>query len=213
MPQPARTDRHAIAAAAIELLNERGLDKVSLYAIAERLGVKQPALYHHFDSKAALLAAVAAEVLDQHHTDRVPKAGEAWDVFVLRNARSLRRTMLSVRDGARLISSAGSRVPNLSNAMAQVELLERAGFESATAVLALIAVSRYTIGAALEEQASHAYPPLSASADGIDERTVRFAEVLRDVSAAGPEKEFELGLSALVNGLNEQRKKLERNTA
>jgi TetR/AcrR family tetracycline transcriptional repressor len=136
----------------------------------------------------------------------LPKAGDAWNDFVIRNARSLRRAMLSVRDGARLISSAGDRVPKLSNAIAQVELLERGGFHSTTAVLALIAVSRYTIGAALEEQASRSKPSLSGSADdadGSDAREARFAGILRDVAAAGQEQEFDLGLFALVRGLDD----------
>ena len=208
MPQPPRTDRRAIVAATIGLLDEVGLEKVSLHAIAARLGVKQPALYHHFDSKAALMAAVAAEVLDRHHTDRLPDAGEAWDAFVIRNARSLRRAMLSVRDGARLISSAGSRVPEQGNAIAQVDLLERAGFDGRTAVLALIAVSRYTIGAALEEQASRSNPSLADSADGVDgtdDRAARFARTLRAAAAAGADGEFELGLAALVRGLDVSR--------
>jgi len=213
MPQPARTNRRAIVAAAIELLDERGLDGLSLHEIAARLGVKQPALYHHVASKADLLSAVAEEVLDRHHTARLPNDGEAWDAFTARNARSLRGAMLSVRDGARLISSAGGRVPKLGNAMAQVDLLERAGFDGRTAVLALIAVSRYTIGAALEEQASRSNPPLSASAPGDDERIVRFAGILRDVTAAGPDAEFDLGLAALLAGLDAQRKKRERSSS
>src|SRR3954471_6986828 len=116
MPQPRRTDRPAIIAAAIEVLNDRGLDGLSLHAIAARLGIRQPALYHHFDSKTALLAAVAGEVLDRWHTDRTPAEGERWQDFLTRNARSLRQAMRSVRDGGRLIASAGPRSPNIDNA-------------------------------------------------------------------------------------------------
>ena len=65
MPQPRRTDRAAIVSAAIEVLDENGLDGLSLRAIAARLGVQQPALYHHVASKADLLAAVGDEVLDR----------------------------------------------------------------------------------------------------------------------------------------------------
>lgn len=205
MPQPARTDRAAIVTVAIELLDELGLDKVSLYAIAARLSVKQPALYHHFENKAALLGAVADEVLARHHRDRLPRPEETWDAFLRRNARSLRVALLSVRDGARLISSSGSRVPELDNAIAQVSLLERSGFDGPNAVLALIAVSRYTIGAALEEQGSRESPSLSAAVPPGDERTAHLADVLRHVAAGGPDLEFELGLDALVRGLDSHR--------
>ncbi|WP_427885003.1 TetR/AcrR family transcriptional regulator C-terminal domain-containing protein [Kribbella sp. GL6] len=152
MPQQRRTDRAAIVAAAIAVLDERGLDKLSLHAIAARLGVRQPALYHHFEDKNALLSAVAAEVLERGHTDRLPEPGEDWRAFLTRNAHSLRRAMLSVRDGARLLAVAGPRAPKLGNALAQVTFLEHHGFTGTDAILAYVAVSRYTIGATLEQQ-------------------------------------------------------------
>jgi TetR/AcrR family tetracycline transcriptional repressor len=204
VPQPRRIERIGIVSAAIDLLDERGLDGVSLYAIAARLGVKQPALYHHFASKAELFGAVAAEVLDRHHTDRVP-GDEPWDQFALRNARSFRRALLSVRDGARLITSTSSRTPGGGNAALQVDLLERQGFRGSDAILALIAISRYVVGAVLEEQASkergaRIKPPAPAG-DG------HFADLARQVAELGSEHEFETGLIALVRGLEALRRR------
>jgi TetR/AcrR family tetracycline transcriptional repressor len=198
-------DRRSIVAAAIDILDEQGLDQLSLRMIATRLGVRQPALYHHFASKAELLTAVAAEVLDRWHTDRRPEDDEPWEVFVARNARSLRRAMLAVRDGARLIASAGPRSPGVENAFAQVSLLQRAGFEGPDAVLALIAVSRYTIGAALEQQTARDggeividAKPADATADP---HADHLAEITRRVVALGQDHEFETGLAALIRGL------------
>ncbi|NMN93803.1 TetR/AcrR family transcriptional regulator C-terminal domain-containing protein [Antrihabitans stalactiti] len=201
MPYPSRTDRRSIVAAAITLLDERGLDDVSLRAIATQLGIRQPGLYHHFSSKAALLDAVADEILDRWHTDRLPADGEQWEEFVTRNARSLRRAMLSVRDGARLIAAAGSRSPRLDNAIAQVSLLEDAGFSATDAVLALIALSRYTIGSAIEQQTTRDNGDIVIDTDRNDDAAAHIIAVTRQVVALGQDHEFETGLAALVRGL------------
>jgi TetR/AcrR family tetracycline transcriptional repressor len=194
-------DRRTIVAATIETLDERGLDGLSSHAVAARLGVKQPALYHHFRDKAELLAAAAAEVLDRWHTARLPEPGEAWDAFLLRNARSMRRALLAVRDGARLVASAGPRAPNLANAVAQVAHLEAQGFSGPDAVLAFIAVTRYTIGSTLEQQSARdgnvIVVPRAGGPDGAD-HLARIADVL---AGLGSEHEFEVGLAALVRGL------------
>ncbi len=187
--------------AAIEVMNEHGLDKVSLRAIATRLDIRQPGLYHHFASKADLLDAVADEILDRWHTDRLPEGDERWDEFVARNARSLRRAMLSVRDGARLIASVGSRSPRLDNAIAQLALLENAGFSGPEAVLALIAVSRYAIGSAVEQQTARDRGDIVINPDRTDAAASHLIEIARQVVALGQDHEFEIGLAALLRGL------------
>jgi TetR/AcrR family tetracycline transcriptional repressor len=202
MPYPSRTDQRSIVSAAITVLDERGLDDVSLRAIATHLGIRQPGLYHHFASKAELLDAVADEILDRWHTDRLPADGERWDAFVARNARSLRRAMLSVRDGARLIASSGSRSPRLDNAIAQVALLEDAGFSAPDAVLALIAVSRYTIGSAIEQQTTRDNGDIVIDTDRDDDAAGHIIDITRQVVALGQDHEFEAGLAALIRGLD-----------
>ncbi len=197
MPRPRRLDRTSIVSAAIELLDERGLDDLSMYAIAARLGVRQPALYHHFRHKAEILAAVADEVLDRRHTGRLPQPGEQWRDFLVRNAHSMRAAMLSVRDGARLIATSGPRAPHLGNAVAQVDFLEQHGFSGTGAVLAYIAVSRYTIGATLEQQSSTGTPILTTVTAGAE----HLAQLAEQVAALGPDHEFAVGLHALVAGL------------
>ncbi|AJT42194.1 TetR/AcrR family transcriptional regulator C-terminal domain-containing protein [Psychromicrobium lacuslunae] len=201
MPYPARTDRTSIVSAAIDELAESGLDSLSLRAIAARLGVRQPGLYHHFSNKSELLDAVADEVLERWHTARLPREQEKWDEFIIRNAQSLRRALLSIRDGARLLASTGSRSPNPQNAIAQISLLEKAGFSGTEAVLALIAVSRYTIGAAIEQQTARDRGEILIPKDHQTPQLERLREIAQRVGELGQDHEFNVGLLALVRGL------------
>jgi len=61
-PARARTSDPAIIAAARDLLEDGGLEAVSMAGIAERVGVRAPSLYKHFGDRRGLLAAVATQV-------------------------------------------------------------------------------------------------------------------------------------------------------
>lgn len=63
MARPTDT-RARILAVARELFAQRGTQQTSLQDIAGRLGISKPALYYHFDSRDALLAAIVQPLLD-----------------------------------------------------------------------------------------------------------------------------------------------------
>ncbi|MFB9661921.1 TetR/AcrR family transcriptional regulator C-terminal domain-containing protein [Glycomyces mayteni] len=195
MPHPRQLERSAIVAATLAVLDERGLDALSLHAIAKHLGVRQPALYHHFPSKAALLDAAAAEVLDRRHTERVPRDGETWRDFLARNARSLRTALLAVRDGARLIAATGPRAPEPAATLARIDCFAAQGVGPADAILASIAVSRYVIGCVLEEQSAPATPPPPTP------ESTRLHAITATLATLTPDREFDTGLEALIRGL------------
>lgn len=62
-PPRAPVDRAAITATATALLNEGGVEAVTMRSLAGRLGVSAMALYHHVDDKDDVLRMVGDEVL------------------------------------------------------------------------------------------------------------------------------------------------------
>jgi TetR/AcrR family tetracycline transcriptional repressor len=93
--------RSDVVERAIGVLDETGLDALSMRRLAADLGVQPGALYHHFDSKAALLAAVADEILRR---GRRPAEVVAWDAELRLLCVELRDAMRRHRDGAALIA-------------------------------------------------------------------------------------------------------------
>lgn len=57
--------RPEILQLAREVIAELGYQTASLRDIAERLGMTAPALYHHFDSKQAILQAIIVDAMDR----------------------------------------------------------------------------------------------------------------------------------------------------
>ncbi|MFJ9453578.1 TetR/AcrR family transcriptional regulator C-terminal domain-containing protein [Kitasatospora sp. NPDC101447] len=153
-----KLDRKQVVDAALKLLNEVGLDGLTLRAIAAELDVKAPALYWHFKDKQALLDEMATEIM-RRMTARTAEAGDGWRAGDWRDAylttmRTLRAELLRYRDGAKVYS--GARFTDTSYAAgldASLRLLIDAGFTLTTATRAWYTAYSYTIGYVIEEQA------------------------------------------------------------
>src|SRR5437588_9176066 len=90
-PNDLELEADEIVAAAIVILRERGLDAVSMRNVADRLGVSPMPLYTRVGNKAALIDAVADQLL----TDLAPAAGpeEPWPAYAERWCRELRHRL------------------------------------------------------------------------------------------------------------------------
>lgn len=196
-----KVDRRRILETALEVLNEVGVDALSTRAIAERLGVRQPALYWHFKSKRDLLDAMNGEILGRAHEARVPRPGETWQDFVRRNGRSFRAALLSYRDGARVHAGTEADPDGLTHVEAQVAFLVAAGFTPGQAMQLFVAVSRYVVGCVLEEQASSADGSVEQSQ--LDEAARAYpvlSEAVAYYRTSGHAGLFERGLELMVKG-------------
>jgi TetR/AcrR family tetracycline transcriptional repressor len=145
-------DRERIVAEAVALLDADGLDNVTLRKLAARLGVQAPTLYWHIPNKAALLTAIAEEILTPLPASAID-ASERWQDWLIGLAAGLRRALLAHPDGARVISIAQmSRNMAALSELAMSTLVAR-GVRLHEARVMVLTVERVTIGFALEEQA------------------------------------------------------------
>lgn len=148
-------DRDVIVRTALRLLNEVGLEDLSLRRIARELGVQAPALYWHFRNKQALLDEMAATVLADTWPTLLPAAATLpWQGWLRAYALGLRQLLLAYRDGARMFSGTYLTEPALFAPMEQaLATLTAYGFRPAEAVPILNTLYAYAVGFTIEEQA------------------------------------------------------------
>jgi len=196
-----KLDREVILEAALALLDEVGMDKLSTRLLAERLGVQQPALYCHFKNKRALLDAMNGEILRRAHERRLPLPDESWETFLRENARSFRRALLARRDGARLHAGTEPDPGDLEMVEAQLAAVVSRGVPATQAMTLMIALGRYTVGCVLEEQAA---PPDAAvrqqTLDAAAASRPLLAEAFASYREAGPDAMFDIGVDLMLEG-------------
>jgi TetR/AcrR family tetracycline transcriptional repressor len=187
--------------AALELLNEAGIDALSTRRLAERLGVQSPTLYWHFKNKAELLEAMAEAIMLERHAQTPPQPGERWQDWFVENAHSFRRALLAYRDGARLHAGTRPRPAQLGDIEAKTRMLCDAGFTPAQAIGLMIAVSRFVVGWVLEEQASAAGPADATRGEDIDANAYPLLSAgWTAVDAQDPDRVFDDHVRLFVSG-------------
>ncbi len=98
-----RYHRSDVIDRALAVLDEYGLESLTMRRLAAELGVQPSALYHHVPNKQTLLAAVADEIVRR---GRRPRRAEAWDRRAVELCAELRDAMLAFRDGAEVVVTA-----------------------------------------------------------------------------------------------------------
>jgi AcrR family transcriptional regulator len=89
MGRKPQIDRAGILDAAMQLADERGLEAVTMHAVAQRLNVTPMALYRHMDGKQALLDGLVERLLTGHPS--VP-ADAPWADRLSATAEAIRAT-------------------------------------------------------------------------------------------------------------------------
>jgi AcrR family transcriptional regulator len=200
-------DRRRVADTALRLLNEVGLDGLTLRAIARELDVKAPALYWHFKDKQALLDEMATEMYRRMVAEASLDPADTWRERLLKANRGLRAALLGYRDGAKVFS--GSRFTGIEHA-GQMEdnlrLFTGAGFTLAQAVRALTTTYLYTLGFVTEEQGVQPLPGERREGYDMDERARLMADFPLSAQAGAEifedyDGHFEEGLALVIEGI------------
>jgi TetR/AcrR family tetracycline transcriptional repressor len=199
-------DAHIITGAALGVLDEVGLDKLSMRLVAARLGVQAGGLYYYVADKAAMLRHLADELCDQALGEfgarpAGPAGGAAdWAGEALALCGCVRAVLNQHRDSARVLAASP-----LSGSLSALALMERliAALEPGIAAdrvnVAADTLMAYVTGFVLQEQSG--IPdrfPLS-----LDELAARFPRIFRTVGG-GDDRDFTTAVIAIITGFRDQ---------
>jgi TetR/AcrR family transcriptional regulator, tetracycline repressor protein len=150
-----KINRDIVTRAALKLLNEVGLERLTLRLLGHELKVQAATLYWHFKSKEELIDEMATTVLAEGAGQLIPAKGSSdWRVWAASFGIGLRKTLLAYRDGARMV--AGTRLTNteyMKTAERIAAKLVKSGFTVRQTVVLLSTIYNYTLSFAMEEQA------------------------------------------------------------
>jgi len=208
-------DREGMVEAALELLDDVGVEGLSMRRLAERLGVKAASLYWHVRNKEELLGLLADEICAGV---REPDPDLPWREKLETLVRENRRVLLLHRDAARILAGTVPAGPNrLRLAETMLGALLGAGFSRRDAVRAAFLLTDYATHFVAEESRFASAGEAHGSGEGEDLARVRqrFESLPEDeypiaVALAGyltdPDADgrFEFGLEALLDGLEKK---------
>jgi TetR/AcrR family tetracycline transcriptional repressor len=203
-------DRQTVIRTALRVLDDVGLDGLTLRKIAAELNVQAPALYWHFKNKQELLDDMATTVLvDSLEKFGPPSETASWTELAETYGRGLRAMLLSHRDGAKMFSGTYLTDDSVYASMERsIRVLTDAGFAPRDAARGLNVIYCYTVGFTIEEQAVHPRPgernaqyDPAKRAERVDGDALPLvAETGEDVLENFDER-FEHGLQVIISGL------------
>jgi TetR/AcrR family tetracycline transcriptional repressor len=205
--------RQQVVRTAVALLDEVGLEGLTLRRLATELGVQAPTLYWHVRDKRELLDLMAeAIVVDlAPHRPASPRHGQPWWEWLAEGSRTMYRALLSHRDAALVVAGNRPTEDAWPRIEEMVGTLVTVGFPPAEAVRSILALGAYVGGCAVEQQAARARPELAperqAAVDAAraalqdSGRYPYLAAATAEFDAAGPDAEFEHGLELMLAGM------------
>ncbi|MGA8115973.1 MAG: TetR/AcrR family transcriptional regulator C-terminal domain-containing protein [Actinocatenispora sp.] len=205
-----KLDPGKIARASLGLLNETGLDGLTMRVVARELDVKAPALYWHLRNKQELLDAMAELIFTDTAEGLVPPAeGVEWDEWLADLVRRLRAALLGYRDGARVFAGTHMSHPAMYQTIElTLTTLRDAGFSPERAAHGVSTLLHYTVGFTIEEQArtgvdyeENPYRPDRVAGAVDPQRFPLSASVVGELFSPDPDDSFERGLRLILSGM------------
>ena len=205
----ARLTRDAIVATAVELVEDEGVDALTMRAVGDRLGTGAMSLYRHVSGREELLDLVLARLVAEVPLTPLTDAwrADAAALAAVVRAALLRRPQLTVLLTAR--AGAGASLATLERALA---IFRAGGFSTRDAAFANHALGNYVAGAALWEAvglAGTTGETRRARADAAAQAVAALpadeypatAWAAGDLFAGTADDRFAFGLEALLDGL------------
>jgi AcrR family transcriptional regulator len=197
--------RSRILAAALELVDQDGLDALTMRRLADRLKVDPMSIYNYLSDKDALLDGLAEALWEQ-----VEMASEKadWKQVLRSFAVSLRGLALTHPQAYGLLCRACLTEPALRRMAVSLAALERAGLDRPRAAEMLRTLFSYAFGYGLLELSA----PVSTGSTELErlvsvaravprEAPAHLVEVARLIADCDMDAQFQLGLDVILAGL------------
>jgi AcrR family transcriptional regulator len=202
--RPARIDKEAIAEAVLEI----GLDKSSMKAVAEHLGVSVPGLYHHVRNRKELLLLAAQRSMSQM---RLPNhEGKHWSAWLREWGRYSRNAFIEEPEVlGQYLSGAVSWEQVVEVIDSVIQVLTPQGFSPASALAAWDIIGGCAIGSAVQairhqSAVSSGHPPIAEWHRVLAQRPpeeLAGARAVVDGFGGNLEAEFEEEMTTLLVGI------------
>ena len=149
-----RVSREPVVRAGLRLLDQVGLEGLTLRAIAAELGVQAPTLYWRFRNKQDLVDEMASQVLADYATKLLDTRPVAWPEWTQRAAQRFRAELLRYRDGARMVAGTHLKDTSVYAVMeTALGVFAAVGIAPDEAAVCLKTVHDYVVGFTIEQQA------------------------------------------------------------
>lgn len=134
--------RERLVEAALSLVNEEGLEGLSMRALADKLEVKAASLYWHVRDRRELLDMLAESILDSAQT---PRRRGGWRANVLATGAALGQVVAATKDADRILLEVPEAVRRSRLFHDLVDQLQSAGLQPVEATDAALMVTTYVI--------------------------------------------------------------------
>ena len=205
-------DQAQVVRAALALLDEVGIDELTMRRLAGRLGVKAASLYRHVRDKNELLVLLADEI-----SGEIPLVSPSgtWRDQLTELAWNVRRGLAAHRDAARLLAITPPFGPRRLRHIEQVlRILREAGMSGRDAARAAYHCNNFVTEFAADEArfAAFALGPRASRRKIFDEARKTFkrlpraeyptlVELADDLSEDDPDGLFQFGIEIWMQGL------------
>ena len=199
--------------AALAVLDEVGLDGLTMRRLAERLGLKSPSIYWHVRDKDELLSLIADAICAEIEP---PDGDEPWTAQLEAMGWEYRRVLLKHRDAALVLANTLPVGPNrLRLAERMLTVLVQAGFAPGVAASSGLLLLDFATNAVIEEGRSQAMSAaFGADEDGAEagefrqwfaslpaEQYPTLVALAADLTNTDARERFRFGIQVLLSGL------------
>ncbi|PHV25095.1 TetR family transcriptional regulator [Janthinobacterium sp. BJB426] len=206
-----KIQREAVVARALELLDEVGIEGLTMRRLADAMGIKAASLYWHFANKQALLDGMADVLIED--VARNVDEGAGWDARLRQVAAQMRAALSARRDGVRVFGGTYVISENVFRvAEALIGPMRAAGASEKLASWSAFTLLYYVLGFVMEAQGAG---PGSAAMNALSSRRADFTAMAADnyphvlasmdaIFNADIDDRFDAGLDLIMIGLQEK---------